>query len=345
MPFTFRVDKVEYEEPGNTVLTGYLQSGELTGPEFVMVPTASGQPFESQIIAMEVKGPMAMPLPASQGSEIQLVLHGHPPGKDVTPSCIATARLPDQPPSRQLVERSDLLGNPLFWAMWYYMHIGTEERDSAELMEPFFGLSNEEVNQFYVANFSRDDPHAPWLSIKLPLPDGFSLSVEFAETYSEDRYTLSHADWNSSVLLGYHSGHFALPALRWNEVAAIGRCAALTSLDENHRRVALLLFFPGVYLTDMDTIAEVRSTLIAAWETLGLVKQTHIQEMVDQIIDGKVIDDLRWWRDPDLGWINDGRYSLRNPRTRMCEFDKAKFERISAFLSMLERFAAPVDNQ
>ena len=53
--------------------------------------------------------------------------------------------------AREMIERSDLLASPLFWAMWYYLQIGTDEQDGSELVQPLFGLSNDDVNQFFLS--------------------------------------------------------------------------------------------------------------------------------------------------------------------------------------------------
>lgn len=259
MSFTFRVDAVQYEEPGDTVLVGFLKTGEIAGRELVCVPTRNGPVFQSSVIAMEVEGPMAMPLPASQGSRIQLVLKGCPAAKDVVVPCEAVSVPPQEPPARTSVERSDLLDSPLFWAMWYYLHVGTDDVDSSELMQPFFGVSNEAVNSFYLKTISKSEPDAPWVRIRIPVANGFSVAVEFAgEPYCEDRYILSHDSWESSVLLGYYSGHFALPALRWHEVRWIDWCVRKKAIgSDTHRRSSLLLMFPAVYLNSQDDVNEV----------------------------------------------------------------------------------------
>src|SRR5260370_11143297 len=249
MAFTFQVQEVQYEEPGNTVLIGFIKKGEIRGRELVAVPTQSQIPFQSHIISMEVEGPISTPVPASQGSRIQLVLKGCPANRDVLAPSLASSIAPVEPPLQPTVDRSNLLGSPWFWAMWYSLQIGTDEVDGSEFMQPFFGLSNDAVDEFYLENFSNANTQAPWALIRIPLPKGYSLELQFAgQPYCEDRYILAQSSWHSSVLLGYHSGHFALPAFRWQEVMAIGKSVALTSLIESDRLAAPLLFFPGVYL-------------------------------------------------------------------------------------------------
>ena len=93
------------------------------------------------------------------------------------------------------------------------------------------------------------------------------MGIEFDS--DEHRYVLSNDSWKSTVALGYHSGHFALPAFRWQEIKSIGRFIAEFAVDPWHRRSGLLLFFPGVYLTSEDDIGEVRSSLLRRREKIN----------------------------------------------------------------------------
>jgi len=229
------------------------------------------------------------------------------------------------------VERSDLLALPVFWAIHYYLLAGTDEDDSADLMQPFFGLSNQFVNDYYVEHFDK----TPWPYFRIPLPGGFAVEVEYAiDLNSETRFVIDNDDWDSSVVLGYCSGHAALPALQWSEVADVGRCIFATAGNPVHRRSGLLLLLPGGCITERDDEEAVRCTLCEAWDELKLVPSGGICELVDNVI-ASCSADTRWWRDAELGWINDSPHSLRNPDTKMCEFAPRKYERIQEFFAMV----------
>ena len=229
----------------------------------------------------------------------------------------------------------DLLDLPVFWAIHYYLLVATEEQDSADLMEPFFGLSNQFTNDYYVEHFDK----TPCPYFRIPLPHGFAVEIEYAlEPDSETRFIIDNDDWDSSIVLGYHSGHFALPALQWSEVVRIGTCISKTAETLLHRRSGLLLLFPGAYITQSDDTNIVKSSLCKAWDNLGLVNRTSIPQLVNNVIAYCSVA-TKWWRDAELGWINDSRYSLRNPNTRMCEFDPVRFKRLQDFFEMVDAYS------
>jgi hypothetical protein len=56
MPYTFRFETVEYEAGGGTLLTGFIETGEMFPNERLSVPTRSGVFFEAAVNGMEVHG-------------------------------------------------------------------------------------------------------------------------------------------------------------------------------------------------------------------------------------------------------------------------------------------------
>lgn len=211
--------------------------------------------------------------------------------------------------------------------MHYYMLIGTEEVDTGDFIEPFFGVSNKAVNDYFLREFDQRGSNEVWPYLEVPVRGGFTVQVEYAGTTSETRFYINHVDWPEPVCLGYESGHFALPALRWCEVAAIG--SAGTGIDAAR---ALLLVFPAVGLRAEDQRNTVQSALVEAWGCLTVAKPGRLQETVGQYMEHRTAD-IRWWKDPQLGWINDGRYSFRNPKTLMCDFQENRFTRVAEFFS------------
>lgn len=226
--------------------------------------------------------------------------------------------------------RNDALTDPRFWAMHYYLLIGTEEIDTGELIEPFFGVSNETVNDYYVREFDISGPEEIWPYLEVSVRDGCTVQVEYAGTASETRFYINHEKWSQPVCLGYESGHFALPAFRWSEVEAIRRaCAGINAAR------ALLLVFPAVWICTVDDANEIRSALVEAWGQIGVIKSDRLEELANQIIEHRSAE-VRWWTDPRLGWITDGQYSFRNPKTLMCEFYEDRFAKVAAFLAGIE---------
>jgi hypothetical protein len=228
---------------------------------------------------------------------------------------------------RPRLQRDDALTDPRFWAMHYCMLIGTEEVDADDFIEPFFGVSTKEVNDYFLQEFDQRGPDEAWPYLEVPVRGGFTVQAEYAGTPSETRFYINHVDWPEPVALGYDSGHFALPAFRWCEVAAIGR--ACTGINAAR---ALLLAFPAVGLRAEDEISSVQPMLVEAWRQLGVINRERLEEMTGQNMVHRT-GEIRWWEDPQLGWINDGRYSFRNPKTLMCDFAKDRFNKVAAFFA------------
>jgi hypothetical protein len=178
------------------------------------------------------------------------------------------------------------------------------------------------------------------VSIAIDLPHSFMFQIVFADDIDyEERYLLQHPSWPEPELLGYASGEFALPALRWREAFQIAMCCfdPITTLRPSP--MALALLFPAVWITSADDRNQLHATLIAAWQTLGFVRASAIEAFVSQIIRHQAID-IYWQYDSSLGWINDGRYSLRNPTTLMRQFDTNRFVRIAQFTDLLENHSS-----
>jgi hypothetical protein len=158
------------------------------------------------------------------------------------------------------------------------------------------------------------------------LPGGFRLKLEFTE--EENLYLLTNSKWTSDVVMGFHSGHFALPAFRCREVLQI---AAATDWR------SALLFYTGAYVTKDDHESEMIPFLASAWEHAGLVKSCESAELAHQLLELSMDAATTWHRDQQLGWINNGEYSYRNPKTRMVAFEPGRFLKLRAFTDMLDR--------
>ena len=244
---------------------------------------------------------------------------------------------------RHTSRHAALLDNPLFWATYYHELLPTEEADNADCIEPYFGVSATAVNQFFldelcVRRFAEPSGSAmPWVSIAIDLPENFMLQIVFADDSEyEERYLLQHPTWSEPELLGYASGSFALPALRWREVVQSATCCFDPMGSLRPSPTALALLFPAIWITPADDYNEIYATLAAAWRALGIVRAAAIESFVTQIMAHNAID-VRWRYDQTLGWINDSLYSLRNPNTRMRPFDAQHFARLEQFRHLLER--------
>src|SRR6185295_3540078 len=107
------------------------------------------------------------------------------------------------------------LNDSRFWAAHYYLLLADDEHDSAELIQPLFGISAEKLYEYYFNELVKPDGQAT--PIWLPLGNGYQVGVEYAECGEdghEVRYFLGHSDGSAPELLGFDSPHFALPAFR-----------------------------------------------------------------------------------------------------------------------------------
>jgi hypothetical protein len=232
---------------------------------------------------------------------------------------------------RRRVLQNAALTDPRFWAMHYYLLIGTDEVDSSELVEPIFGVSNQAVNEYFLDDFDGTGSREIRQYVEVPIHNGFSVQVEYAgEPDSEIRLYLNHNNWPHPECVGFDSGHFALPAFRWCEVKSLYDAAK--GLDAAR---ALLLMFPGVYVTEEDKKEQVQSTLVDSWAQLHVADIKRLEETSKQIIDYRLVQ-VRWWQDPQFGWITDGQYSFRNPNTLMTKFAHDRFARVREFFAGIE---------
>ena len=225
------------------------------------------------------------------------------------------------------LDRTAFLGRPDFWAMYYYTLLRTEDRESGEWVEPLFGVSDEQVSELYTSHFRVvDDP--PWPNVYLPMPDGFGISVEFAD--DGDHYRLHHRGQNAPLRLGQTGAAEELPAFRWREIEQIAKTLAVTATSELHRKAGLLLLFPAAGLTGEDDRAAVSQALVAAWERLGVARKGRIGTLVDLCMDS-VSCLVDWRNDPQLGWVNDDSYSRRNPLLAVKPYSRQEFALIRTF--------------
>ena len=89
MPFQFQVLGVRYESR-DTVISGQIISGEIGGPEFIKLPTASGQAFKFWMTGMQAPGP-GFPIRPGHKGLVEISLSGHPPSRDIAFPCVGIA--------------------------------------------------------------------------------------------------------------------------------------------------------------------------------------------------------------------------------------------------------------
>lgn len=220
------------------------------------------------------------------------------------------------------LKRIDLtgsLGDPSFWAL--------QMSTSAESAWDVWNLPKREVDELFVRFFRRHWEDGVWPFVRLPLDASRYLEIEYAELEEmeeQDRVWIGSGD-GRRVLLGYESPHFSFPTLRIAELLMIAN-----RLKEH--RSAPLLLLRGAYLTAADKPPK---NEIRTW--LRLVPAIPPESIADIVADlvKKVIPELQWRKDPALGWINNGVYSQRNPKSELSLLEKQDFQFIQSFFEEL----------
>lgn len=64
------------------------------------------------------------------------------------------------------------------------------------------------------------------------------------------------------------------------------------------------------WFADGDDREHVVTTLRRDWADAGVLKPSQVDELVRRLL---WASELRWRLDPELGWVNNGEHSLRNP--------------------------------
>src|SRR5262249_43834660 len=153
------------------------------------------------------------------------------------------------------------------------------------------------------------------------LPNARYIELEMAGGVEyQDRVWIGECSGSHRVLLGYHSGHFSLPALRVGETMWL---ASQTAFGPSN-----LLWLTTAYLATEESpttlVCEVASHLpgVAPRNANAISKALHRNATVK---------DLRWKRDPARGWINNWSYSQRNPQSQMSILTPQDFVYIQEF--------------
>lgn len=141
---------------------------------------------------------------------------------------------------------NEQLDSPLFWATHYYLLCNDEGHDETELCEELFGVTAQAVNDFFCKITTWKGKVKPWPYFQLPLTNSTFVEVQYADHPAEYRTQYKIGDAAGAIVLGYHSGHFSLPALRWSEVKQIASAIA----DGCKQAQCVLLLLPGVYINE-----------------------------------------------------------------------------------------------
>lgn len=219
------------------------------------------------------------------------------------------------------------LKNPAFWANHYYLLMADFEECDSVLLNRFFGLTEQVLEAFYRSVVDKGP-------LGMALGAGLGLALEYAdcgEDGTEARFHITGEQPPFDEVLGYESPSFALPAFRWEEIRQI--CAS--QADPARAATAGLLCFRAAKLSNDKEAADATHHLLRWWDDMPWVRVYHAEQLVHNIVANSLWKNFAWRQDSELGWINDGDYSFRNPGTLMCPFSAERFENVRRFFSAL----------
>jgi hypothetical protein len=234
------------------------------------------------------------------------------------------------PPPHGRRQSNDWLDAPIFWALHYYLLAGDGEKDESELCPALFGISSDEINEFYLEHFTSQRRPQPWPYFSVPVADSRAIEVEYADaTEYQTRYKISDAA--GVITLGYDSGHFSLPSFRWSEVLAIANACQ----DSLRRHQLILLLLPGIYIGISDE-ADATRELENCFAQLGLFNVKGRSILAMNAVQNRRCESP-WAYDERLGWISKSQYAQRNPSSLLSALTEGDFFRIKAFFDYLDK--------
>lgn len=322
MPFELRIDRVE-SQPTSATVYGRLLSGRYFGPEDVELVHAGKVVARTIVGSSGAAKPQGWPILPEHDTILNVELVGIPSALVNIGMTVRGIGFAQDPGGGRL--QNDWLESPHFWAVHYYLLIGDDEHDESELCDDLLGISGAEVNQFYVDHFLCCDKALPYPYVSLRIDGSCSIEVEYAQgAESQTRYKIR--DENGAIVLGYNSGHFSLPALRWAE--ALQLAGAVVSARQKAQVILLLL--PGIWVEQPDSV-EATASLEASFAELGLFDSIGRNRLVKNIMQHLQMKDRLWSFDKHLGWICSGQYAQRNPKSLLSSLVEKDLLRIKRF--------------
>ncbi len=311
-----QVSDVTYAASGLSV-TGKLVDGAYIGPESVLLFDQAGRWIPSTVTHHEILLPKNWPVRPNDGSTLILHILRPSPGFELDRSKPVLGQ-GNIARNENRVDISSSLGEAGFWAiqMWLYT-------ESDELPEPplAWGFTKDAANAEYDRRFKALWETHAWPFVQLPLNDSCDVEVEYAAG-AEYQTRVWIGEGGRRVLLGYDSGHFSFPSLRIHEVLALAD-------RMNGHPSAPLLLLPGAYLMNGEAFP---SETVTRWveQTPGL--KTEFTRVIVDTLSKNVVGRLQWDLDESLGWINNWKYSQRNPESPMTILSREDFQFIRKVL-------------
>ena len=193
------------------------------------------------------------------------------------------------------------------------------------------GPEGESLRQEILQKRVAEDLSPAPLSIALPFEGGWTWTITFARPGIY--HALVHADLPARLALGHDDPHFHLPILRRQEAEQLA--AALASGSGVLSRYGRLLLSTTVWSARDEDPRVFEAFLAGALRNSGVFDEQSTSALVAAWMPMTLL----WRPSRELGFINDGRYSHRNPENG--DWSAEDFGVFGAFLSAA---LAPLDS-
>ena len=317
MSFTF--EATESRREGNElVVRGRVLEGAYFGPEAVQLRTADGQEYLAHIHSHGIEFPEGWPvLPEHRKTVLILRIAPSPAQMEI----VLVKGLGRVMPAIKRIDVSEMLAQPEFWAVQLSLHCVSEEVEDPGL--EWIGIRREAAEDWYEAQILSHIRHGAWPYVRVAVPSSRYIELEMAGGVEyQDRIWIGDRSRNQSVLLGYHSGHFSLPALRVQEVSWLA--AATGSIAAN------ILWLTAAYL---EQGTDPLPLVIGLASRIPGLLRGRAGVVAESLLRNLKVEGLAWVQDPELGWINNWAYSQRNPNSRLSILKPADFAYVQHFFS------------
>lgn len=322
MPFKLQIASVKYCD-AEIAISGRLVEGAYAGPEAIVIHGQDGTSVVAIVTHHSLYLPQDWPVLPSHDTVLNLFINAPTSvfRVDESQPLIGRGTIFE---NANKVDISQVLSDPIFWAMQLNERLISE--DVEEPSEAYFGVSTDEINRYYYEHLNSRFNAGVWPYIRLPLNETKFVELEFAASIEyQERFWIGNLQVPHRVLLGYHSGHFSLPAFRFEEI--LWFYDVLECLPTI--RVATVLLMSACYVEDpSDRLLQLAMELFSQ---LPGVKSGIVRSMATAFLENLTVTDVRWEHNSDFGWLNNWRYSQRNPKSTMSVLNRDDFAFISEY--------------
>jgi hypothetical protein len=317
MPFI--VEALETSTEGNELIVrGRVITGAYFGPELANLRSPTGEELATCIHSHSIERPEGWPIIPEHRTTVLIFSIPHPPIGFKVATIVGVGTIA---PTKERIDVSDALEDPTFWAIQLGSWCNSEEVE--EPGQQWLGVDPSGANNWYMERIQRPIDRGVSLYMRIPLASSQYVEFEIAGGVEyQERIWIGQESASQRTLLGYHSGHFSLPALRLEE---------LSYLAERTEHAAVnLLWLSATYLETGSDALQLATRLVSGVPGLVSGKENAV---ANAIVEGLTVRDVTWHEDGTLGWINNSNHSQRNPASRLSGLKEADFAYIKKFFA------------